>query len=126
MVSNLYSQSGLISATTSSTVLWNGTSLGLNGTCIGCNGQGESITTTVPASLLAAAGTATITVSSPTAIAIAIQCAASDHLEVDPPGSDALTQISLRNSGPVNTAAVVTLFGTGFTAEDSTGGLERD
>lgn len=93
------------------TVLWNGTPLVTNYTTY----NGNNIATlyaTVPASLIASLGTANITVSSPTATP-----AVSNALPVtitNPP-TPTLTSISPA-SGPTNTAAPVTLNGTGFTA----------
>jgi len=100
-----------------SSVLWNGTSI-TNGVSVGFGtgpGGQESITATVPASLLTTAGTASITVSSQTSTP-AISNALT--VSITNPPAPTLTQIS-PNSGPVNTAAVVTLFGTGFTASST-------
>jgi hypothetical protein len=95
-------------------VLWNGTSLS-SGTNVGFgsgSGGQEFITVAVPASLLTATGTASITVSSAVATP-----ALSNALTVtiSNPPAPTLTSIS-PSSGPINTATKVTLNGTGFTA----------
>jgi len=117
---NLFPQSGstVTSSTSNPTVLWNGTALTNVEECTGCSGYpytGESLIATVPASLLTATGTATITVNNPES-----SSSLSNALTVtiaNPP-VPILTSIS-PNSGPVNTTATVTLNGTGF-APDST------
>jgi hypothetical protein len=108
--SNLYQQIGTNSYFVTSTILWNGTALTAQGGLgIGSN---PYIVATVPASLLTATGTAAITVSS-----VASTPAVSNSLTVNivPPPPPTLTSIS-PNSGPLNTAATVTLVGTGFTS----------
>jgi hypothetical protein len=102
-----------------SNVLWNGASI-TNGTGIGFGigigpGAQESISVTVPASLLASAGTATITVSNPTSTP-----ALSNALTVSIVNPPVPTLTSLNpGSGPIDTAVSVFLLGTGF-ASNST------
>ncbi len=126
----------------SASVLWNGTSLPIQGLGTVYTGSGsgssgifidatlsksahplatpassgpESITFSVPANLLSTLGTATITVSSPTATP-----SLSNAVTVTIANPPAPTLTSLYpNSGLVNTATTVTLSGTGFTANSS-------
>jgi hypothetical protein len=115
---NLFPQSGstLGSSTSNPAILWNGTALENQGECFGCGGvSAESLTATVPASMLTTAGTATITVSNPEsspALSNALTVAIAN------PPAPTLTSIS-PSSGPINTAATVTLLGTGFTASST-------
>ncbi len=95
--------------TAGSTVLWNGTALV---TSYFTNGYGISLIGGVPASLIASVGTANVTVSSPTATP-----AISNPLSVSitNPPSPTLTALS-PSVVPINTAATITLTGTGFTS----------
>jgi trimeric autotransporter adhesin len=109
--SNLYAQLGSGAYIVTSVVEWNGTPLATEGFEAGSS-AGGSVLATVPASLLASVGTASITVSSMTstpslsnALTLAI---------VNSPGST-LNSIS-PNYGPINTTAEITLNGTGFTS----------
>lgn len=143
--SDLFSQtSSSVILSNTSTVLWNGTSLTIQGYgsnycsyCIGGSGSTyggtgsttttvnsnatppsvccEFITAAVPASLLASTGTATITVNSATA-----SPALSNAVTVTIANAPAPTLTSLSpNSGLANTAATVALNGTGFTANST-------
>lgn len=95
-----------------SSVQWNGATISNNtGVEYGGNTVGqEFITIQVPANLLASAGTATVTVTSTTATP-----ALSNALTVTIGNAPApmLTSIS-PNTGPINTATTVYLYGTGF------------
>ncbi len=99
-----------------STVQWNGTALTTSLYTNYLNNIPTSyLMATVPAALLAKIGTASVTVTSPTATP-----ALSNALSVsitDPP-APTLTSI-LPNSGPINTAAKITLSGAGFTANST-------
>lgn len=90
---------------TGSTVQWNGTNLATSPYFAG------SLTAVVPASDLATAGTASVTVNSPTA-----NPSLSNALTVNivTPPAPTLTQI-YPGGGPINTATAITLSGTGFT-----------
>jgi hypothetical protein len=94
---------------TSSVVEWNGTPLTTNG--FSNNGFSSSITATVPASLLSAIGTATITVSSPTAVKPLSNALT---VTIGNPPAPTLTSIS-PVFGPINAETSITLNGTGFT-----------
>jgi trimeric autotransporter adhesin len=110
--SNLYQTipGGLNIAT--ATVLWNGTAL--MGGFVGL-GSNPYVTATVPASLLTATGTATITVSSATSTP-----AVSNGLPVNITNPPAPTLMSINPvAGPINTAANITLYGTGFTSSST-------
>ena len=88
---------------------WNGTPLVTTGYgSIGANT--EYIIATVPASLLAATGTATITVNSPSALNPLSNALT---VSIGNPPVPTLTSIS-PNYGPINTATGITLTGTGF------------
>jgi hypothetical protein len=108
--SNLFPSSTPILLSTASTVLWNGAALAQQNICVGCGNAGESITASVPANLVASAGTATITVSSPTSTP-----AISNALTVTITNAPAPTLTSISpNSGLIDTAVSVFLTGTGF------------
>jgi hypothetical protein len=92
---------------------WNGTALTAQEW--GSNNGGEFITAIVPANLLTTLGTATITVSSSTATP-SLSNALTVSITNPPPPT--LTSIS-PNAGPINTATVVSLYGTGFTASST-------
>jgi len=114
---NLFPQNGtgVSSSTSSPSILWNGTALTNPSECFGCSYGAESLTATVPAGLLTAAGTATITVNNPES-----SPSLSNALTVtiaNPP-APTLTSIS-PSAGPINTATTVTLSGTGFTASST-------
>jgi hypothetical protein len=95
--------------TTASTVQWNGTNLTI--TTTGTNNYGEQyIVAAVPASLVAKAGTANITVTTPTSIP-AVSTAMKVTI-VNPP-APTLTSIS-PTAGPLGTTTLVTLYGTNF------------
>jgi hypothetical protein len=96
--------------TTTSTILWNGTPL--TTTYISSPYYGLYLGGTVPASLLTTVGTASITVSSPTATP-SVSNAVS--VPITNPPAPTLTSLS-PSSGPINTATTITLTGTGFTA----------
>lgn len=104
--SNLYEQIGGVYYLTSA-VLWNGTPLTTNYFSIGSN---PAITATVPANLLTAAGTTTITVKSTTSTP-AISNSSTVTISNPPPPT--LTSI-YPNGGPIGTAAKITLQGTWF------------
>jgi hypothetical protein len=113
--SNLFSQlnSGLIPLNATS-LLWNGTALTITGFSNNFafgNSAPQSIIAQVPASLLAAAGTATITVNSATATP-AVSNALTVTISTAP--VPVLTSIS-PNTGVINQTINVTLTGTGFT-----------
>jgi trimeric autotransporter adhesin len=92
-------------------VLWNGTALTAQEW--GSPGYGaEFITAVVPASLLASKGTATITVSSATSTPSTSNALT---VTIGNPPPPTLTSLS-PNAGPINTAATITLNGTGFTS----------
>ena len=111
--SNLFSLTNFPVLPSSFALLWNGTPLAVQQWG---NGYGaDTITATVPASLLTALGTATITVSSATATP-AISNALTVSITNPPPPT--LTSISPA-SGPINTGATVTLTGTSFTADST-------
>jgi hypothetical protein len=95
--------------TSASVVQWNGTALVTN--YITGYYFNLTVVATVPANLLATAGTANITVSTPGAPAISN---ALPVTIVNPP-APTLTSI-FPSSGPINTGTSVTLSGTGFTA----------
>jgi hypothetical protein len=104
--------------TPNTTVLWNGTALQTTGYGFGpVFGSGSSFTTSlylsasVPANLLTTAGTATVTVSSPTATP-AVSNAVT--VKIATPPAPTLTGVS-PVAIPINTATTVTLTGTGFT-----------
>ena len=90
---------------TGSTVQWNGTNLPTSPYFAG------SLTAVVPASDLATAGTASVTVSSPTA-----NPSLSNALSINitTPPAPTLAQI-YPGGGPIDTATAITLSGTGFT-----------
>ncbi len=112
--SNLYQEIGTNSYFTTATVLWNGTAL--MGGFIGLPpGSNPYVTVTVPASLLTATGTATITVSS-SASTPAVSNSLTVSIVNPPPPT--LTSI-YPSGGPINTAASITLEGTGFTASST-------
>ena len=96
-----------------STVQWNGAPLTTEGWS--WNGSTESIVAAVPANLLASAGTASITVNSPTATPSTSNAASVPIVNPPPP---TLSSIS-PNAGPINTAATITLAGMGFTASST-------
>jgi hypothetical protein len=95
--------------TADSVVQWNGTALA---TTYVNYYSGGFVYAVAPAALLTAAGTASITVNSPTATP-AVSNAVSVSI-VNPP-APTLTSISPA-SGPINTSTLVTLNGTGFTS----------
>ena len=94
-------------------VQWNGTALVTNGPYY--YGYGTYLAATVPASLMAVTGTASITVNNPTALT-PISNALSVSV-VNPP-APTLTSIS-PNYGPINTATAIALTGTGFTGNST-------
>ena len=116
---NLYSQTAPYPEEffLTSSVLWNGTPLTVQE--FGYNSYpspgSEFVVATVPASLLSSPGTATVTVSSATSTPATSNAIT---ITISNPPVPTLTSIS-PNSGLVNTAAPVTLTGTGF-APDST------
>jgi len=113
--SNLFPQNGTGVSSSNPTVLWNGTALTNLSECFGCGYGGESLIATVPAGLLTAAGTASITVNNPYS-----SPALSNALTVTIANPPAPTLTSLSPSaGPINTAATVTLNGTGFTTNST-------
>jgi hypothetical protein len=93
--------------TSGSVILWNGTALN---TSFETGPFPTVLFGEVPATLLASLGTASITVSSPTATP-AVSNALS--VSISNPPAPTLTSISPVN-GPINTAVTVTLNGTGF------------
>jgi hypothetical protein len=98
--------------TAQSVIQWNGTALSTGyGTIYSGAGYTYYLAATVPANLLTTVGTASITVSAPTAPALSNALPVSI---VNPP-APTLTSVS-PSSGPINTTTSVTLFGTGFTA----------
>jgi hypothetical protein len=101
--------------TLNSVVLWNGSAL--TTTSFFNSYYGNYLVGAVPASLLASVGTASVTVSNPTSTP-ALSNALSISI-VNPP-APTLASISPA-SGPINTAATITLVGTGFTAASTVG-----
>lgn len=95
-----------------STVLWNGTPLTTSGDVVGTN---QSLYATVPASLLTTPGSATITVTSTVATPSNSNAVTVTITNPPPP---TLTSI-YPAGGPINTAASLTLYGTGFTANST-------
>jgi hypothetical protein len=95
--------------TANSVVEWNGTPLA---TSYYYNYYGFTLTATVPAADLATSGTGSVTVSTPTATP-ALSNAMT--VTITNPPAPTLTQL-YPGGGPINTAASVTLSGTGFTA----------
>jgi trimeric autotransporter adhesin len=93
--------------TQNSIVQWNGSALATN---VYYNGAYQ-LSATVPAADLTALGTASVTVSTPTAIP-ALSSAVT--VSITNPPVPTLTSI-YPNAGPINTAATVGLTGTGFT-----------
>ncbi len=90
-------------------VLWNGSSLATS--YFSSTYYGFYLGATVPASLLTTAGTASITVSCPTAPAVSNALTAT----IANPPAPTLTSISPA-AGAINTTTTVTLYGTGFTS----------
>ena len=98
------------------TVLWNGTALTTSLYSSYFNNVPTSyLVATVPAALLAKTGTASVTVTSLTSTP-ALSNALS--VSITNPPAPTLTSIS-PNTGPINTAATITLYGTGFTASST-------
>ncbi len=95
--------------TQSSVVLWNGAPLV---TSFYYYGTAVSLSATVPANLLTATGTASITTTTPTALQPLSNALSISIVNPPPP---TLTSISPA-AGPINTAQTLTLHGTGFTA----------
>jgi hypothetical protein len=110
---NLFPQSGSTLSSSSPAILWNGTALANQEESYSYSG--EALVATVPASLLTSVGTATITVNSPES-SPAVSNAMTVTI-VNPP-APTLTSIS-PSVGPINTAATVTLNGTGFTSSST-------
>jgi hypothetical protein len=112
--SNLVSSPNFPVVSSSFALLWNGTAL--TAQQWGSTGYGsEFITATLPANLLTTSGTATITVSDATATP-----STSNALTVSITNPPAPTLTSLSPSaGPINTAAIVNLIGTGFTSSST-------
>ncbi len=92
------------------TVLWNGTALSTTAFANSYYGT-IYLGATVPASLIASVGTASVTVNCPTAPAVSNALSVS----ITNPPAPTLTSIS-PVAGPTNTATTITLYGTGFTA----------
>lgn len=111
--SNLTQQIGVYSPIVTSTVQWNGTPLVTSFAWGG--GTQQSLSAVVPASLLTSTGKASITVNSITSTP-----ATSNALQVsiDPPPPPTITSIN-PSSGPMNTAATITISGTGFTSSST-------
>jgi trimeric autotransporter adhesin len=106
---NLAQQIAPYNFVSTATVNWNGTAL----TTLGASviGQQQIVLAQVPASLLAAIGTASITVTSETSTP-----ATSNALSVSITNPPPPTLTSLYPaSGPTNTATAITVYGTGFT-----------
>jgi hypothetical protein len=95
--------------TPSSVVQWNGTALTTS--YYNANNLGA----TVPANLLTAIGTATITVNSPSSLS---PLSNSLTVSITNPPVPTITSISPGN-GPINTAAKITIQGTGFTTNST-------
>ena len=91
------------------TVQWNGTAL--TATDFSSNGAFSSITAMVPANLLGTAGTASVTVSSPTAVNPLSNALT---VTIGNPPAPTLTSIS-PTFGPIKAPTSITLNGTGFT-----------
>jgi len=92
-----------------STVLWNGTPLTTSGDVSGTN---QSLYATVPASLLTTPGTAAVTVTSTVATPSTSNAVTVTITNPPPPTLTAIYPAG----GPINTAASLTLNGTGFTS----------
>lgn len=105
-------QDGTNSSFVTGTVLWNGTALTSTGFMSGSN---QELIAQVPANLLAATGTASITVTSITATPPTSNAVTVSITNPPPP---TLTSIS-PNAGPINTGATIALYGTGFTAQST-------
>lgn len=110
--SNLYQPVAPNSSYLTSTVLWNGTPLATN---YFSTGSSPAITATVPANLLTAAGSATITVQSITSTP---SVSNSLTMNIVNPPAPTITQIYPSN-GPVNTATNITIYGTWFNANST-------
>lgn len=91
-------------------VLWNGTALAT--TSFNSGFYGLYLVGTVPAALIATPGTASITVSSPTALVPVSNALPVTIVNPPPPTLTSLSQ----SSGPINTVTKLTLYGTGFTS----------
>jgi hypothetical protein len=111
--SNLFATPDFPVLPQSFSLLWNGTALAA--LQWGNEGYGEFITATVPASLLASVGTATITVNSQVATPSLSNAL---PVTITNPRPPTLTSIS-PTAGPIATTATVTLNGTGFTASST-------
>ncbi len=108
---NLYGTGVPLLSTT--TVQWNGTALAtVSGSSFGTL---QTITATVPASLLASAGTAAVTVANATATPSTSNAIT---VTISTPPAPTLTSIS-PSAGPINTATQITLNGTGFTSSST-------
>ena len=110
---NLFPSANFQLVPSSFSVLWNGTTLAIQQTA-SSNGV-DSITATVPASLLATSGTATIAVSNQSA---SPSLSNSVTVSITNAPTPTLTSIS-PSAGPINTSATLILTGTDFT-ENST------
>lgn len=95
--------------TTGSVVLWNGTPLV---TTYGLSSYGTYLSGVVPASLLASAGTASITISSPTS---PVPVSNAFSVSINNPPAPTLTAIS-PTAIPIHTATSLSVNGSGFTA----------
>jgi len=110
---NLFPSANFQLVPSSFSVLWNGTALAIQQSA-SSNGI-DSITATVPASLLATTGTATVAVSNQTA---SPSLSNPVTVSITNPPTPTLTSI-YPSAGPINTSATLTLTGTDFT-ENST------
>jgi hypothetical protein len=111
---NLFDATGSFGSM-ASTINWNGTALTASGWQTGFNPGPQTLSTMVPANLLASTGTATITVTNPAATP---STSNSLTVTIENPPAPTLTSIS-PISGPINTAAQITLYGTGFNANST-------
>jgi hypothetical protein len=93
-----------------SQIQWNGTALPSQGSWFNFNSNTQGIAATVPASLLTSTGTANVTAVSSTSTP-----ATSNALPVSivQPPAPTVSSIS-PNTGPINTAATLKIYGTGF------------
>ncbi len=110
--SNFFSTLGPGQYIQTSTALWNGTPLTTLSGYPGYNNGQDSLTVAVPANLLTSLGTASVTVTSTTATPAVSNAV---KVSITNPPAPTLTSI-YPGAGPINTAATVTLQGTGFTS----------
>lgn len=99
---------------TTSQVQWNGTLL-TTAWFSPYGGTSQSISATVPASLLTASGTASVSVVSSTSAPATSNALTVTIIPPPPPSVSSITP----NTGPINTAATLNIYGTGFTSSST-------